>query len=215
GTPSFMAAEYQDRRHYFVPRRPSKSRERRARLSAMVPFGKKAAKSTPSKFFTFNFYHDLESVFWILFWFLHHRIPIAISEDEDHIRQHINSVAASAQELIYCGITGTPGRAQLVREDEDTLMARLQCLMDLYGPLAGVVLPAMMLLDVTDAYQAIESTTPVRGADGAPKHWNAALFTEVPYREVEEGFNKLLAIIEGELKQYGDIPVTNLNLSLC
>ncbi|KAJ7761584.1 hypothetical protein DFH07DRAFT_705465, partial [Mycena maculata] len=47
GTPAFMAVEYQMRRHYFVPR-PG--------FSLLKPLG------FPPKFFTFNYYHEVDSV---------------------------------------------------------------------------------------------------------------------------------------------------------
>ncbi|KAG5647122.1 hypothetical protein DXG03_001077 [Asterophora parasitica] len=72
--------------------------------------------------------------------------------------------------------------------------------------------PAGMIIRIRDAYQVIESTTPVIDTDGAPRHWDANLFTEVPYRQVEKIVNDTLDIIEGDFKDHGDIPVLDLAL---
>ncbi|KAG5637018.1 hypothetical protein DXG03_004563, partial [Asterophora parasitica] len=60
GTPSFMAAEYQDREHYFAP--VAKASQGFDKFSATL---RRTKVRKSFKFFTFNFYHDVESVFWI------------------------------------------------------------------------------------------------------------------------------------------------------
>ncbi|KAG5647124.1 hypothetical protein DXG03_001079 [Asterophora parasitica] len=90
----------------------------------------------------------------------------------------------------------------------------VECLVDLYdSSFSDLLNPARMIIRIRDAYQVIESTTPVMDTDGAPRHWDANLFTEVPYRQVEKIFDDILDVIEGDLKEYGVIPAMNLNLS--
>ncbi|KAG6912635.1 hypothetical protein DXG01_013204, partial [Tephrocybe rancida] len=58
GTPSFMAVEYQEQRHLFLPPK------RDTVLSAKDKPSKKKTKPKGNRF-TFNYYHDLESILWI------------------------------------------------------------------------------------------------------------------------------------------------------
>ncbi|KAG5340937.1 hypothetical protein C0989_012450 [Termitomyces sp. Mn162] len=96
GTPAYMAVEYQFQLHLFYPL-----------LSLQEIEDTCASHSEKDRFFTFNFYHDLESVYWVYLWFLHYRLPAELNTLSSTAT---NEPVKRRDDIFACGINGSNAR---------------------------------------------------------------------------------------------------------
>ncbi|KAJ7625013.1 hypothetical protein DFH06DRAFT_1229583 [Mycena polygramma] len=187
GTPSFMAVEYQLREHVFLPE-----------ITA-DPF---QPEELPPKFFTFNYYHDIESVFWLYTWFLHYYPPGALTLN-DETKQILT---VSANKYLGCNVGGNSFRSLLIisvrraKELEDALKP-------VYGAFSSLLFGISGTLGfLINAYRALEATAPVM-VNNEPQHWHENNFQNEIYDQIQGFFTKL-----GKTPpfQLSDIPVQPL-----
>ncbi|KAJ6477384.1 hypothetical protein C8R47DRAFT_1289190 [Mycena vitilis] len=186
GTPSFMAAEYQSQEHLFKE----------------IPFVRKRNRIPSPTFFTFNFYHDLESVFWLYAWFLHQCPPARLTLSDEEKKLLLKSHA----DYIHCGIGGTALRNGLVLKGDGVTR--------LVDQLATVYRDIDFLLDglgsleiLRAAYKLLEATEPRRDKEGNPLHWEETNFQP----QVYDKFRQCFQVIRGDLSKLEDtVPVQRL-----
>ncbi|KAJ6511334.1 hypothetical protein C8R47DRAFT_1314332 [Mycena vitilis] len=189
GTPSFMAVEYQMRKHLYVPRPRSAD-----------PF--QPPQPTP-KFFNFNYYHDLESVFWLYMWFLHYYPPGALTLDD----KTKEILSMSAHKYLVANVDGNSYRSTLMGSTDEA-RGLAEDLMLVYGIkfyplLAGISETIGFLLT---AFKALEATAPVT-VNNEPRRWDEINFQDEVYDQMQEFFARLR---ETPPFQLGDIPVQPL-----
>ncbi|KAG6823324.1 hypothetical protein H0H87_001354 [Tephrocybe sp. NHM501043] len=184
----FMAIEYQHITHMF------KSGNRTwDQMQSIVGDRHRKVKDQTSLFFTFNFYHDLESIFWVYAWFLHHYIP---TKAHDHARNH-DDVSHSAHTFIYCNIKGNSDRDSLLL-DQDKLLAMIDMLTEVYSQtVAPLIDPIVIGSRIALGYKALERTEPVQ-VDGKPHHWDANNFSKEVYNDIVQAFENVLSYIDKE-----------------
>ncbi|KAJ6511347.1 hypothetical protein C8R47DRAFT_731241 [Mycena vitilis] len=187
GTPSFMAVEYQLRNHVFLPE-----------ITEEDPFQPEQA---PPEFFTFNYYHDLESVFWLYTWFLHYYPPGALILD-DEAKQILTT---SANKYLGSNVGGSSARSLI------TSVRKAKALENPLQPVYGAFTPLLFGISGTlgiliNAYKALEATTPVM-VNGQPQHWDEKNFQDKVYDQIQDFFTKLG---KTPIFQVDDIPVQPL-----
>ncbi|KAJ6477383.1 hypothetical protein C8R47DRAFT_1323353 [Mycena vitilis] len=169
GTPSFMAAEYQAQRHFFL--KPGV-----LNMENDV---------SPPEFFTFNFYHDLESVFWLYTWFIH-KCPPAELVLLDGAQ---TALAQSYTTYLDCGITGNMVRGSIVYTDSGAI-SLARPLAKVYGSRSFLLNALESVNIIRNAYKALEATEP-RLKDGQPMHWQEENFRPQVYDELCQCFRNI------------------------
>ncbi|KAG6908561.1 hypothetical protein DXG01_004194, partial [Tephrocybe rancida] len=188
GTPSFMAVEYQEQSYLFLPQPTLETVEKLFETDsedlACLP-------GTWSPPYRYNFYHDLESVFWIYAWFLHHFLPTKFHNSE----KNLALISDSVRQRLDCGLRGSRSRTRIIC-DQSKLLDMAHMLMDhYYSSMKQLVWPLGILLDVTEGYRAVEATDP-GVAEDKPCAWDTGTFTEEPYHKTQARFQELLTYIE-------------------
>ncbi|KAJ7675771.1 hypothetical protein DFH06DRAFT_977041, partial [Mycena polygramma] len=159
GTPPFMAVEYQAQMHLFLKSPGSIN---------MV----KLSKLTPSpRFFTFNFYHDLESVFWLYTWFLHKCPPARLTLGDDARKVLVQSYTNH----LDCGIVGTALRASIILADAGVHVLAGE-LVKVYGNTSFLLNGLGSVSIIRDAYEVLEATEPRRNHEGKPSNLKSTIF---------------------------------------
>ncbi|KAJ6511328.1 hypothetical protein C8R47DRAFT_1094681 [Mycena vitilis] len=172
GTPSFMAVECQLRDHVFLPE-----------ITEEDPF---QPEEIPPKFFTFNYYHDIESVFWLYTWFLHYYPPGALILD-DEAKQILTT---SATEYLDSNVGGSGARTLLITSVRQAKELE-NPLKPVYGAFTSLLFGISGTLGILiNAYKALEATTPVM-VNGQPQHWDEENFRYEVYDQIQEFFTKL------------------------
>lgn len=192
-----MSVEYQRRRHQFIEQ----------------PEGTPYDFQVPdNEFFSYHFYHDLESVFWIFCWFLHHRAPAAL--DDTHIKACKAAVSISAHKWLYCGIEGSISRVEIFFNTNRELRTMYAPLQALYGQFSRLLIGMRIIFDITNAYKVIEATKTLERVVGNRRwiHWDEKHFTEGLYIKIKEVFDELLVMMapHGPLADLQGIPVKDL-----
>ncbi|KAG6915562.1 hypothetical protein DXG01_010967 [Tephrocybe rancida] len=203
GTPSFMAVEYQQQRHLFSPRRkPSYKPFECYRM------GRKSDRKRPIRpSFRFNFYHDLESVFWIYVYFLHHLFPMNSVPTDD---ESLDDIAQSARQRIYCGIQGAMLRTMVIT-DGDTI-EEIAAMLENFFPNHLHLLSALgFACNMAESYAAVQSSQPVIVGD-TPQYWSLESFTDDPYKKIISLFQRILNLIVKHSNVDGDVPALLLDL---
>ncbi|KAI0040043.1 hypothetical protein FA95DRAFT_1550163 [Auriscalpium vulgare] len=185
GTPAFMATEYQARQYSFLP--PEEE---------IMSFSEEIV-SLPEDEFLFNFYHDLESVFWIFAWFIHYRPPaITLQNKSEHV---FEKVRTSATALFSNDVQGNSARGSLVVGGRPTNIYR--SLKPLYGDLKWLLSGANVVENLKLAYEDLEKKPRKDGT------WGADCFTIQPYSAMKTRFSKLLSKL---VQDQVDFPVEEL-----
>ncbi|KAG6915233.1 hypothetical protein DXG01_012589 [Tephrocybe rancida] len=104
GMPAFMAVEYQRHFPLFLPTEPHDDSE----LDAQQP-PSGLLETDPRLRLVYNYYHDLESVFWIYVWFLHRCVPKAFyNRQSDFSLLH-----KKARDLFDCDVDGNSAQIEV------------------------------------------------------------------------------------------------------
>ncbi|KAI0053125.1 hypothetical protein FA95DRAFT_1674534 [Auriscalpium vulgare] len=172
GTPAFMAMEYQARQYFFLPN----------------PDNIFSAKPVE---FIFNFYHDLESVFWIFVYFIHFRPPITLQDKPEEL---VETVRQSAIQYLSDNIQGNSSRYALVALGTYHLCSQLA---PLYGDESWLLSGVQVVHTLRSAYRVLEN---MPMSDG---RWNEDCFTSQPYSDIMKRLSKLMP-------EHVDVPVMNI-----
>lgn len=191
-----MAVEYQTQEHMFIPPHLIPS------LASLIKSGDSTLLQRCT-FFTFNFYHDLESIFWIYVWFLYYCPP-----DDLDIESRRQELTESAHQLFDCDSGGNSHRDKILRREHGEVLVatRLRAVYD--DQWINLLLGLKVLTDVRDAYKALQSTEPVE-VDGLPRRWDTKQFTDVPYDAMQRCFGSLLELMT--LDGRGKLKMMNLD----
>ncbi|KAJ6477386.1 hypothetical protein C8R47DRAFT_1323354 [Mycena vitilis] len=172
GTPSFMAVEYQSQSHLF-------------------------GSPASLEFFTFNFYHDLESVFWLYVWSLHKCPPATLTLGDDHT----NILLQSTADHLDCGITGASLRSAVLTRRANILVYQLK---PVYAERSYLLDALESRSVIRAAYETLEDKEPWRNAAGKALHWDQENFES----QVYDDFRKCFQDIRDKLLTLNDdVPV--------
>ncbi|KAG6848301.1 hypothetical protein H0H93_001405 [Arthromyces matolae] len=193
GTPAFMAAEYLRGSYYLTARGTATgalSGSDGAVEQVLQDLKKWARASGPladdPHRARFNFYHDLESVFWISIWFLHYRLPKKLMQS----RPNLPSLQRSAQKLFLNIIAENRSRNNLIFEKQ-ALRALYQILYPIYTPEFEVLLESVVVcVALASAYSELEATNPVDGL------WDEDKFDAELYTVLKGRFNRMIAAMK-------------------
>ncbi|EIW81087.1 hypothetical protein CONPUDRAFT_165309 [Coniophora puteana RWD-64-598 SS2] len=184
GTPEFMAAEYQDREYFHNVEVADQSELEE------VPF-------------TFNFYHDLEPIFWIYAWSLFYRPPSQCFVDIGIPMPVIEQLKRSAKKWFDCSIGGNNSRLVTIQGARRAGMT--SSLRGVYTPetSCSVLLGGLEVVKpLSTAYRDLEGT-PLQLITDQHTRWRPAQFSEVPYREMQNKLRHVLdALNDHELDVY-------------
>lgn len=178
-----MAVEYQVQAHVFGPD-AELNREPDDESGIQLCEESDDKSESTAEFFSFNFYHDLESVYWIYLWFLHYRLPRALppstkAELKDRKRK-----------LFTCGINGSRFRHLFITTPEG-FKAVKETLRNTYGTFGYLVHAINFRRTLVKAYKDIEATDPVE-VNGVVLHWDKAVFQDEPYDTLSSLFRQIL-----------------------
>ncbi|KAG6915560.1 hypothetical protein DXG01_010965 [Tephrocybe rancida] len=203
GTPPFMAVEYQQQEHLFYP--PMNATVFHKVFEDLL-MGRKPDPKIPIRPpFRFNFYHDLESVFWIYVHFLHHLFPKNSVPNDD---ESLDIIAQSARQSIYCGVEGATLRTMVITHTA----VRIGVMLQDFFPNHLYLLSALEFAeDMAKSYTAVESSQPVIVGD-TPQYWSLEFFTSDPYNKIISQFQSILDVIVDRSKADGDVPALLLDL---
>jgi len=174
GTPEFMAAEYQARKYFQKVKVEDHPKLR------VVPL-------------TFNFYHDLESIFWIYAWSLFYHPPSRCVVNSEDPLELIGCLKQEAKEWFGCGIEGNSSRLLTVQGARHADIA--YPLEDVYTFETGcsVLLNGLEVVEpLSTAYGDLEGT-PLQLITGQHARWRHAQFSEALYKEMK---SKLRGVLE-------------------
>ncbi|KAG6816598.1 hypothetical protein H0H93_007895, partial [Arthromyces matolae] len=187
GTPAFMAAEYLQGLYQFTLIGTASGDRKTGLAQAKILAKEKQQASSPlvSHRPRFNFYHDLESIFWIYIWFLHHRLPKKLMQSNPDL----TSLKESAETLFLNVIAANPSRTELIFEG-DASVRLLNILAPIYTPEFEILfasIPLRVLL--ASAYMSLELTAP-QAVEG---FWDKNKFQAWPYADMKEEFDAMVA----------------------
>ncbi|KAG6846888.1 hypothetical protein H0H93_011295, partial [Arthromyces matolae] len=190
GTPAFMAAEYLRGSYYLTARRFDSGAlsmsdvvaQEMAKPQASGPFIKDPHRTR------FNFYHDLESIFWIYVWFLHYKLPKKLMQSNPNL----SSLNDSAQSLFLNVIAENRERSNLIFE-RDGAPALLDILTPIYTPeFRDLVRSVHVRAALALAYSSLEEADPVQGL------WAKDDFKFNIYTVMKEVFDAMAAAMKVE-----------------
>lgn len=131
--------------------------------------------------FTFNYFHDLESVLWMFIWFIFQRIPVSLFSLLS--KSIINRLRTQCQRLFACGPEGSTDRLLLLRGCEHAAWELLELL---FVANTGLDFLTPALEDLIGSfrawYTAVESTTPVDV--GGSLRWSDDVFKTEYYEKL-------------------------------
>ncbi|KAG6807983.1 hypothetical protein H0H92_005820 [Tricholoma furcatifolium] len=163
--------------------------------------------------FRFNFYHDLESVFWILAWFLHHRFPKAEwlhTNFPDHKYEPAfveSQLRASFHKSIYPVI----GRQALFDSRVIVGLNEMRSMFKAIYPEALHSLPDLgldLVETLVDRYKKLEIEDLEKHPSNGTYYWAERQFDEYLYLSILEWpFEKILENLQG----YDNIPVQSMS----
>lgn len=202
-----MAVEFQSDRFLHLPARPAEDRYSEASTTWK-------SNSIP---FTFNFLHDLESVYWMFVWFLFHRMPDTYvkpqpptpeelqgaQRDDDHPRdkietqestltQQLDNIKKAGRNLFDCDVKGSPARVAIIgRGDPNDILDIVEPLyMECFHLTKGI----LFLTHLKSAYVSLEASQPVLNSRHIPR-WEMDLFTYAPYQRFRQLLQDVLDYI--------------------
>ncbi|KAG6848302.1 hypothetical protein H0H93_001406 [Arthromyces matolae] len=194
GTPAFMAAEYLTGSYYLTPRALDGALDGAAPAASQVVAQFKAKEEKIKKASDdphrtrFNFYHDLESIFWIYIWYLHYRFPKKLMQSNPNL----TPLNDSAQKLFLNVIADNRQRTNLIFE-EGAAFKLLETLRPIYTPEFRVSLECVAARSLlVHAYKLLEKTIPVGGL------WDLAKFDDTYYTLMKAEFEAMIAAMEVE-----------------
>ncbi|KAG6843464.1 hypothetical protein H0H93_000894, partial [Arthromyces matolae] len=162
GTPAFMAAEYLRGSYEFTRRayrRAPPTPDLIARSMADLKELLEACAPLVDHKTRFNFYHDLESIFWIYIWYLHNRLPKKLMQSNPDL----TSLEESAERLFYNVIAGNPSRTDLIFEPHASVQL-VRILTPIYTPEFQFLVERIPVRAVLDSvYVSLEETNRVEG----------------------------------------------------
>ncbi|KAL1705099.1 hypothetical protein EV121DRAFT_204338 [Schizophyllum commune] len=138
GTAQYMAVEVQSRSHLLVPID-----------QVLVP---------ASDFFSYNPYHDLESVMWMALAFIMSRMSLTILHEEnwEDLEDAVAGITSEAARVFVNNIRGSSARTELVIESGPKTDLQ-EYLESLYGDDSPVTTLPNLLQDIWLAYSALQS----------------------------------------------------------
>ncbi|KAL1720834.1 hypothetical protein EV715DRAFT_288760 [Schizophyllum commune] len=167
GTGHYMAVEVQSRSHLLVPLD-----------QILVP---------ASDFFSYNPYHDLESVMWMALDFIMSRMSLTILREEDweDLEEAVADMATDATRVFVNNIRGSSARTNLIIEPGPKMDLQEQ-LEFLYGDASPVTtLLPNLLQDIWLAYSTLQSRSAEHVTNG---RFNLVCFGDELYRKMLEAF---------------------------
>ncbi|KAG6905675.1 hypothetical protein DXG01_001313 [Tephrocybe rancida] len=232
GTPAFMAVEYQRDKHLFLPTESS------TKLDPMQPPTGRQKTGPQDCKLAYNYYHDLESVYWVYLWFLHRCVP-----REFYNRQSDFSLLhQKAQDLFDCDVSGNAARLEIFTIANYGVLSWVEIVWPFYGgepnpQLFHLVGHITLFHDLISAYTALEATEvkeqdavetregeeqkgkaqdmgkeveKKRGKDRLPFFWDEERFVKRPYEIIMERFQASIK----EIGCGGRVPMVWLNKEL-
>ncbi|EIW81088.1 hypothetical protein CONPUDRAFT_165310 [Coniophora puteana RWD-64-598 SS2] len=174
GTPEFMAAEYQARKYFQKVKVEDHPKLR------VVPL-------------TFNFYHDLESIFWIYAWSLFYHPPSPCVVSSENPLELIGCLKQEAKEWFGCGIEGNSSRLLTVQGARHADITYPLENVYTFDTGCSVLLNGLEIVaPLSTAYGDLEGT-PLQLITGQHARWRHAQFSEALYKEMK---NKLRGVLE-------------------
>ncbi|KAG6822841.1 hypothetical protein H0H92_012393 [Tricholoma furcatifolium] len=161
--------------------------------------------------FRFNFYHDLESVFWILAWFLHHRFPKAewLHTNFPHHKYDAAFVESQLRASLQKSIYPVIGRQALFDPRVVVGIHQMRSMFKAIYPKALHSLPNLGLNLIRGfqlTYQELESEEPQKHSSDGHYYWAHQQFRGSVYWFLQHRFEWILL----DIQQLGDIPVQSV-----
>lgn len=156
-----MAVECQARSHIFGFKGKSDNPGRMEKEDVKESSTQIECRKPQDTTFTFNFLHDLESVYWMFLWFLYHRIPSIVDPSAPAFSLALGEFHRMGGELFKCGISGNQTRERLVKGENAKMVATSLEAVYPYGSPCRFLLAGMRLTEILrNAYIELESTPP-------------------------------------------------------
>ena len=178
--------------------------------SHMFDGGTNSLEAFEVEWFKCHYIHDLESVLWMLLWFLFHRIPVSLLPQLSDHQSLVTQLNRQGQDLFVCPTTGSKPRDHLMQGYKSAKLkwAALKALYTVdtpFGFLPKAVLDLLNLYGIW--YTAIESSTPL-DVDGSLR-WNEDVFEAGYHEKVYDALSDISARLLGpvpvkSLKEYDD-----------
>ena len=189
GTPDYMAVEYQSKDWFFLKKSTSDANDQ----GEMGPIHSTVLPTEVRQkpLFLVHFLHDVESLWWVYFWFIHFRMPRNATLKEEMFAK----VKKRQDQYFSCDINGTSHRVLLITDvgDSSSLdeagVVFTPLYPDKHSMLVGAPLAFLKLL--RRAYKSVQQTKPPPGANGC---WRLPrdVFEDGLYGEFEEMLQGLL-----------------------
>uniref|UniRef100_D8PKK7 Protein kinase domain-containing protein n=1 Tax=Schizophyllum commune (strain H4-8 / FGSC 9210) TaxID=578458 RepID=D8PKK7_SCHCM len=169
GTAQYMAVEVQSRSHLLVPLE-----------QVLVP---------ATDFFSYNPYHDLESVMWMALAFVMSRMSLTILREENwqDLADAVAGMASDAARVFVNNICGSSARNALVTESGPKVDLQ-ENLESLYGEASPVTTLPNLLQDIWLAYSALQSKSAKHVTNN---RYNLSCFDDRLYRKLRVGFETI------------------------
>ncbi|PSR78403.1 hypothetical protein PHLCEN_2v7417 [Hermanssonia centrifuga] len=191
GTPAFMAVEYQMRKYLYSVTAP---------LDNIYDLSSKG-ESVKRLTFTYNFYHDLESLIWLYAWAVYFRPPLLRVPPSSGTEELLRS---EGHQFFACGIEGNTERTLVVNNglrDNRLITDVINAIV--YGPTSGcrfLIGGMETIRHLAQGYHDIQSLPTNDSLRNGTAIWSADRFTYDLYKKFDESLEKVADLI----KEVGD-----------
>ena len=116
-----------------------------------------ASKTNESRMqFKLHFLHDLESLYWTYLWFIHYRVPVVSTNDENSAK------LAVGRDLYFSSpLTGKPGRIGLITNSSNWIVI-WEYIYPLYSTRENIIRPVRLNQSISQEYKRIQQVAPER-----------------------------------------------------
>ncbi|KAG6846912.1 hypothetical protein H0H93_011162 [Arthromyces matolae] len=192
GTPAFMAAEYLHGKYELTPRVSARGALSESdAIEEIQAYSEKMLQASgplavdPHRT-RFNFYHDLESIFWIYIWYLHYRLPKKLMQSSPNL----TSLKESAESLFWNVIAENRQRSNLIFV-KDASLGLFKILSRIYTPEFTVLVQNISVREaLAQAYASLERTMPEDGL------WDERKFNVGVYPVIKRAFDAAIAAMK-------------------
>ena len=188
-----MAVEYQRKMWYFLPQKEDEDDD--------IPTTQDRTLA-PHAWFAFHFLHDVESLFWVYFWFVLFRIPRRFVKKTEQEKDPNKNLAYWQRVLdqrskvyFFCKIDGKPGRVDLIRDHTGLVaISEQDILAPIYADHPELLKPILFDKLLRREYRAVQKQQPYKDAKG---NWRlpTAGITDRLYRLFQEDMKKALSVL--------------------
>jgi len=133
--------------------------------------------------FTFNFYHDLESVFWMYYWVLHNRLPAATTAQPHVDLKVLTSLKKQSDGFFQCSLDGNTTRLLYMSNAEANALPKDDPLLSVYtSDFHSFVKGTRIAKYVSNAHSTLQKSEPDRSF--SPPRWAEDRFLPRVYAQI-------------------------------